>query len=84
MALANAPPPRGGGGAGRPGAGNPSPPAHDAPRVTEPSGGGGLPAWARLMDWPANRHRELKEAMRHTLGKLKTAAEAATDPAGPP
>jgi hypothetical protein len=35
-----------------------------------------IPAWARIIDIPANRHRELREAMSHTLGQLKTAAEA--------
>ena len=59
-------------------------PVHDGTLVTESYEVRWLPAWARLIDVPANRHRELQEAMRHTLGKLKTAAEAATDPAGPP
>ena len=35
-----------------------------------------IPAWARIVDVPTNRHRELQEAMRHTLGRLKTVAEA--------
>lgn len=54
----------------------------------EPTGDGGtrvtesyevkkIPAWARIVDVPTNRHRELLEAMRHTLAQLKTAAEAA-------
>jgi Polyketide cyclase / dehydrase and lipid transport len=35
-----------------------------------------IPAWARILDIPTNRHRELSEAMRVTLSRLKTAAEA--------
>jgi hypothetical protein len=35
-----------------------------------------IPAWARIIDVPTNRHRELLEGMRHTLQQLKTAAEA--------
>jgi hypothetical protein len=35
-----------------------------------------IPTWARIVDVPTNRHRELREAMRHTLGRLKAAAEA--------
>jgi hypothetical protein len=35
-----------------------------------------IPTWARILDVPTNRHRELKEAMRHTLGQLKATAEA--------
>jgi hypothetical protein len=57
-------------------------PVHDGTLVTESYEVRWLPAWARIIDVPANRHRELQEAMRHTLGKLKSAAEAATDPAG--
>jgi len=37
-----------------------------------------IPAWARLLDVPTNRHRELLEGMRHTLARLKIAAEADT------
>ena len=33
---------------------------------------------ARNLDVPTNRHRELQEAMRHTLEQLKNAAEAMT------
>jgi hypothetical protein len=35
-----------------------------------------IPAWARILDIPTNRHRELLEGMRHTLAQLKVAAEA--------
>jgi hypothetical protein len=34
-----------------------------------------IPTWARIVDVPTNRHRELREAMRHTLEQLKSAAE---------
>jgi len=34
-----------------------------------------IPAWARILDIPTNRHRELLEGMRHTLAQLKLAAE---------
>src|SRR5436305_980950 len=30
-----------------------------------------IPAWARILDVPTNRARELREAMRHTLERLK-------------
>jgi len=45
-------------------------------RVTESYEVRWIPAWARMLDIPTNRHRELHEAMAHTLGRLKTAAEA--------
>ena len=50
-------------------------------RVTESYEVRWIPAWARIIDVPTNRHRELREAMGHTLAQLKAAAEA---PAGPP
>jgi hypothetical protein len=53
-------------------------------RVTESYEVRWIPAWARLLDIPANRHRELHEAMAHTLGRLKTAAEAPDGPAVQP
>ena len=34
-----------------------------------------IPRWARIVDVPTNRCKELRDAMRHTLGQLKTAAE---------
>jgi hypothetical protein len=37
-----------------------------------------IPTWARIVDVPTNRAKELREGMRHTLGQLKAAAEAAT------
>jgi uncharacterized membrane protein len=35
-----------------------------------------IPTWARIVDVPTNRARELRQAMRHTLEQLKGAAEA--------
>jgi len=45
-------------------------------RVTESYEVKWIPAWARIIDVPTNRHSELLEAMRHTLAQLKSAAEA--------
>jgi uncharacterized protein YndB with AHSA1/START domain len=42
-----------------------------------------IPAWARVVDIPTNRARELRESMELTLARLKTAAEA-RDEAGRP
>jgi len=44
-------------------------------RVTESYEVKWIPTWARIVDVPTNRHRELLEAMRHTLAQLKSAAE---------
>ncbi len=49
-------------------------------RVTESYAVHWIPTWARIVDVPTNRARELREAMRHTLERLKGAAEA-TPPA---
>jgi hypothetical protein len=35
-----------------------------------------IPTWARIVDVPTNRARELRDAMQHTLEQLKSAAEA--------
>jgi len=35
-----------------------------------------IPAWARILDVPTNRVRDLREGMQHTLTQLKAAAEA--------
>lgn len=35
-----------------------------------------IPTWARILDVPLNRHKELLEGMRTTLERLKAAAEA--------
>ena len=45
-------------------------------RVTESYTVRWIPTWARIVDVPTNRARELREAMRHTLEQLKGAAEA--------
>ena len=45
-------------------------------RVTESYEVRWIPAWARIVDVPANRHRELHDAMSHTLERLKATAEA--------
>lgn len=50
-------------------------------RVTESYEVRWIPAWARIIDIPTNRHRELHEAMGHTLRRLQAAAET---PAGSP
>ena len=45
-------------------------------RVTESYEVEWIPLWARILDVPTNRAKQLREGMRHTLGQLKTAAEA--------
>jgi hypothetical protein len=52
-------------------------------RVTESYEVKRIPAWARIVDVPTNRARELRESMEHTLSRLKAAAEA-RDEAGRP
>ena len=47
----------------------------DGTRVTESYQVKWIPAWARVVDVPTNRYRELRDAMQHTLGRLKVAAE---------
>jgi uncharacterized membrane protein len=37
-----------------------------------------IPAWARIVDVPTNRVRELRDGMRHTLEQLKRVAETTT------
>ena len=51
-------------------------PVEGGTRVTESYEVKWIPTWARIVDVPTNRHRELREAMRHTLEQLKSAAEA--------
>ena len=51
-------------------------------RVTETYDITWLPTWARIVDVPTNRHRELLEGMRHTLEQLKQAAEGAGNEVG--
>jgi len=48
-------------------------------RVTESYHVKWLPLWARIIDGPLNRRRELRDNMRHTLAQLKTAAESSKD-----
>lgn len=50
-------------------------------RVTEGYEVRWIPAWARILDVPTNRHKELLEGMRTTLANLKKTAEASR-PAG--
>ncbi len=45
-------------------------------RVTEAYEVRWIPTWARILDVPTNRHKELLEGMRTTLDRLKTIAEA--------
>ena len=35
-----------------------------------------IPTWARILDVPMNRHKELLKGMRTTLQRLKATAEA--------
>jgi len=53
-------------------------PVESGTRVTESYEVKWIPAWARIVDVPTNRHRELQGAMRHTLEQLRTAAERMT------
>ena len=48
-------------------------------RVTESYEVEWIPLWARIVDVPTNRAKQLRNGMRHTLGQLKTAAEAAAN-----
>ena len=45
-------------------------------RVTEGYEVRWIPTWARVLDVPMNRHKELLKGMRTTLERLKAAAEA--------
>ena len=51
-------------------------------RVTESYRVWWIPTWARIVDVPTNRARELREHMGHTLEQLKSAAEAVPPGAG--
>jgi hypothetical protein len=53
-------------------------------RVTESYEVRWIPAWARILDVPTNRHRELRAAMSHTLGRLRAAAETPARRPGSP
>jgi uncharacterized protein YndB with AHSA1/START domain len=52
-------------------------------RVTESYEIKKIPLWARVVDVPTNRAKELREGMRHTLDQLKAFAEASTEPVVP-
>lgn len=45
-------------------------------RVTESYEVRWIPTWARILDVPLNRHKELLQGMRTTLERLKASAEA--------
>ncbi len=47
-------------------------------RVTESYDVRWIPTWARIIDVPTNRHKELAEGMEHTLGQLKATAESSS------
>ena len=51
-------------------------PVDGGTRVTESYEVHKIPTWARILDIPTNRVRQLRESMRHTLEHLKSAAEA--------
>jgi hypothetical protein len=53
-------------------------PVEGGTRVTESYRVDWIPLWARIVDVPTNRAKELYEGMGHTLAQLKTAAEAGT------
>lgn len=50
-------------------------PVDGGTRVTESYEVLKIPVWARILDVPTNRHRELKDNMHDTLEQLKTKAE---------
>ena len=52
-------------------------PVESGTRVTESYEVRRIPVWARIVDVPTNRCRELREALQHTLNQLKSAAETA-------
>lgn len=51
-------------------------PVGEGTRVTESYEVRWIPVWARILDVPVNRHRELLDNMRRTLERLKAVAEA--------
>ncbi len=59
-------------------------PTDEGTRVTESYEVRWIPAWARVLDIPTNRHRELSDSMGITLSRLKKAAEAAALRPAPP
>ena len=57
-------------------------PTGDRTHVTESYEVRWIPTWARIVDVPTNRHRELLETMQDTLRQLKSAAETALTTGG--
>lgn len=55
-------------------------PHPDGTLVTESYEVRWIPVWARILDVPLNRHKELLRNMRTTLDRLKVAAEARAVP----
>lgn len=53
-------------------------PTANGTRVTEGYEVRWIPTWARILDVPLNRHKELLRGMRTTLERLKAAAETRT------
>src|SRR3954469_12481041 len=53
-------------------------PVDGGTRVTESYHVEWIPLWARIVDVPTNRAKELRAAMRHTLEQLTTPAESVT------
>ena len=53
-------------------------PTPNGTRVTEGYEVRWIPTWARILDVPLNRHKDLLKGMRTTLERLKVAAEART------
>jgi len=54
-----------------------------ATRVTESYEVRWIPVWARILDVPTNRHKDLLKGMRSTLERLKATAEAPAPVGGP-
>ena len=53
-------------------------PTTNGTRVTEGYEVRWIPTWARILDVPLNRHKDLLKGMRTTLERLKVAAEVRT------
>lgn len=51
-------------------------PAERGTRVTESYEVNRIPTWARIVDVPTNRVRQLRDGMQHTLEQLKRSAES--------
>jgi uncharacterized protein YndB with AHSA1/START domain len=55
-------------------------PVERGTKVTESYAITRIPTWARIVDVPTNRVRELRDGMQHTLEQLKHSAEASAQP----